>query len=209
MARLPPHKPWRRRAAIIEILRSAVLFTVLLLAGPAGAADAPGESEEGTPNKVARIHFRGNRKVEDEAIRVNLTTQVGEPFSGAKLREDVRAIWKMGFFEDVQIDVSDTKQGFVIVYVVKEKPSIHKILVSGNKEVELSKINEVLDLKRDSILDVAKVKKNVEKVHDLYIDKGFYLAEVDYEVKPQGPNEVDVVFKVDERAKVEIRRVNF
>src|SRR5262249_52103074 len=63
--------------------------------------------------------------------------------------------------------------------------------------------------KRDSILDVAKVKKNVEKIHDVYLDKGFYLAEVDYEVKRQGPNDVDVVFKIDERAKVEIRRVNF
>jgi len=44
-------------------LRSAVLFTVLLLAAPAArAADAPpGDGEEATPNKVARIHFRGNQ----------------------------------------------------------------------------------------------------------------------------------------------------
>jgi len=194
-------------------LRSALVLSLLLVAAaPARTARAEGdvsEEQTGTPNKVARIHFRGNRKVEDEAIRVNLTSQVGEPFSGIKLREDVRAIWKMGFFEDVQVDINETKQGYVIVYVVKEKPSIRKILVAGNKEVELTKINEVIDLKRDSILDVAKVKKNVEKIHDVYLDKGFYLAEVDYEVKRQGPNDVDVVFKIDERAKVEIRRVNF
>jgi outer membrane protein insertion porin family len=186
-------------------LRSAALLTLMCFAAPAYAA---AEEQAGT-DKVVRIHFRGNRKVEDEAIRVNLVTQPGETFSTSKLREDVRAIWKMGFFNDVQVDVTPTKEGYVIVYVVKEKPAIHKILVSGNKEMELSKVNEVLDLKRDSILDEAKVKKNVEKIHDLYIDKGFYLADVTYEVKPAGTNSVDVVFKVDERAKVEIRRVNF
>jgi outer membrane protein insertion porin family len=167
------------------------------------------EVEAQAEGKIVRIHFRGNRKVEDEAIRVNLISQVGDPFSGAKLAADVRAIWKMGFFDDVQVDVSESKGGYILVYVVKEKPAIHKILVSGNKDVEVSKINEVLDLKRDSILDVAKIKKNVEKIHDLYIDKGFYLAEVSYELKPYGPNEVDVIFKVDERTKVEIRRINF
>ena len=43
----------------------------------------------------------------------------------------------------------------------------------------LDKINEVLDLKKDTILDLAKVKKNVEKIRDLYVEKGFYLADVD------------------------------
>jgi outer membrane protein insertion porin family len=202
---------------ITAILRRLAIHLCLLLVGailsaPAAADTSAASSEEttaATPNKVVRIHFRGNRKVEDEAIRVNLTTQMGEPYSPARLREDVRAIWKMGFFDDVQVDVTETKQGYVVVYVVKEKPSIHKILVAGNKEVELSKINEVLDLKRDQILDVAKVKKNIEKIHDVYIDKGFYLAEVDYEIRPAGTNQVDVVFKVDERSKVEIRRINF
>ena len=42
----------------------------------------------------------------------------------------------------------------------------------------LDKINEVLDLKKEQILDLAKVKKNVEKINDLYVEKGFYLAEV-------------------------------
>ena len=36
----------------------------------------------------------------------------------------------------------------------------------------------MLDLKKEQILDLAKLKKNVEKIKELYVEKGFYMAEV-------------------------------
>jgi len=93
--------------------------------------------------------------------------------------------------------------------VVTEKPAIRKVLVAGNDEVDLDDINEVLDLERDSILDISKVKKNRDKIQELYVEKGYYLARVEYDVKPANEAEVDVYFVVDERAKVQIRDVQF
>ena len=55
------------------------------------------------------MHFRGNRKVEDDAIQVNLKTQPGVTLTQEILRDDVRAIWKMGFFEDVQVESTESK----------------------------------------------------------------------------------------------------
>ena len=40
--------------------------------------------------------------------------------------------------------------------------------------------------------DLAKLKKNVEKIKDLYVEKGFYMAEVTYEVKRDTSSTVDV-----------------
>jgi outer membrane protein insertion porin family len=177
--------------------------------------DKPGkpDAEEAptpTPNlKVAKLQFRGNRKVEDDAIKLNLKVAPGVTLTQELLREDVHTIWKMGYFEDVQIEVNDSKDGAVVVFVLREKPSINKIYVAGNDEVALTKINEVLDLKKDQILDLAKLKKNVEKIKDLYIEKGFYMAEVTYELRRGSGSEVDVWFRVHENAKVEVRRVNF
>jgi outer membrane protein insertion porin family len=160
--------------------------------------------------RIDRVQFRGNRKVEDDAIRVNLISRVGGKLDVAKIREDIRAMWKMGFFEDVKVEAELTGQGGVaITFVVAEKPSIRKVYVSGNDELELDKINEVLDMKRDAILDVTKVKKNRDKIHDLYVEKGYYLAAVDYQVRPVNEAEVDVWFLVDEHSKVEIRQVTF
>ncbi len=196
------------------------LLALLLLAAatviPAHRASAqPAEIEPGQPAPVARprverMQFRGNRKVEDDAMRVNLLTKVGTELDQDQVRDDVRALWKMGFFEDVRVEAVQTDTGGVVLtYVVEEKPSIRKILVQGSKELGLDKINEVIDLKRDAILDVTKVKKNVEKVRELYVSKGFYLASVDYQVRPVNESEVDVWLLVDEQSKVEIRRISF
>src|SRR3990170_4692551 len=173
-------------------------------------AEAPAAPAAKAP-RIERIQFRGNRKVEDDAIRVNLVSRAGADLDSDKLREDVRALWKMGFFEDVKVEAEPGGEPgtVVLTFAVVEKPSIRKILVAGNQEVGLDKINEVLDLKRDAILDVTKVKRNVEKVRELYVGKGYYLASVDYQVRPVNESEVDVWFMVDENSKVQIRRVSF
>ena len=98
--------------------------------------------------KVVRVQFRGNRKVEDDAIRVTLHTLPGSSLNKEILQEDVRAIWRMGYFEDVQVETTDTPGGVLLTYVIKEKPALRKIYVSGHEEVGLSKINEVLDIKK-------------------------------------------------------------
>ncbi len=158
---------------------------------------------------VIRIHFRGNRKVEDDALRVNLKLKPGMLLSKEILQEDVRTIWRLGYFEDVQVETAEAEGGLVVTFVLKEKPAIRKIYISGHDEVGLTKINEVLDLKKEQVLDLAKVKKNVEKIRELYLQRGFYMADVDYELHRDSPGEVDVYFRVHENSKVEIRRVNF
>ncbi len=154
----------------------------------AGDDTADAKPAAGNALRVTKLQFRGNRKVEDDAIKVNLKTLPGVTLTQEMVREDVRAIWKMGFFEDVQVEVADSKAkgteaGSIVTFVLKEKPSIAKIYVAGNEEVALTKINEVLDIKKEQILDLAKLKKNVQKIKDLYVEKGFYMAEVTYEVK--------------------------
>jgi outer membrane protein insertion porin family len=186
-----------------------VLGVAAALVSRAEAERNPGEVEyEG--RTIGAIHFRGNRKVESDAIRVLLSAQSGDKLQTERLQEDLRAIWRMGYFEDIQVEATERPDGKVdLTYVVREKPTVSKIYVSGAKEVGLDKINEVLDLKKDSIYDPAKVKRNVEKIRDLYVEKGYYLAEVSSDVKRKDANHLDIYFIVDEHAKVEVRQIRF
>jgi outer membrane protein insertion porin family len=158
---------------------------------------------------VIRVHFRGNRKVEDDALKVNLKLKAGMVLSKEMLQDDVRTIWRLGYFEDVQVETAEAEGGLVVTFVLKEKPAIRKIYISGHDEVGLTKINEVLDIKKEQVLDLAKIKKNVEKIRELYLQRGYYMADVEYELHRDSPGEVDVYFRVHENSKVEIRRVNF
>ncbi len=180
-------------------------------ASPAAAPPAPPAGNVSwTGRPIEHVQFRGNRKVEDDAIRVQLLSKPGTLLDPAKLREDIRAMWKMGFFADVDVEGEiGPSGGLTLTFAVREKPSVRKVLVAGNSDLGLDKINEVIDLELDAIVDISKVKKNREKIADLYVQKGFYLATVDYEIKPVNEAEVDVWFKIDEKSKVKIREVQF
>ena len=142
--------------------------------GPVDDGGVLADASELTSREIAQVQFRGNRKVEDDAIRAVLLTKAGGRLDLAKVREDIRAMWEMGFFSDVVVEAEpDPGGGVIIIFSVAEKPSVRKILVSGNDELELDKINEVIDLKRDAILNVTKVKQNRDKVRELYVERDF------------------------------------
>lgn len=196
---------------VAPILAPIVALGLVLAAAPAAHAQ-PAEDEvlKLQGRAIERVQFRGNRKVEDDAIRVQLLSKPNTLLDAARLREDLRSMWKMGFFADIDVEAEISPSGGVtLTFAVKEKPAIRKVLVAGHDELGLDKINEVIDLELDAIVDVTKVKKNRDKIAEVYVQKGFYLATVDWEIKPVNESEVDVYFKVDEKAKVLIRDVQF
>jgi outer membrane protein insertion porin family len=159
--------------------------------------------------RVLEIKVEGNKYKETEAIKQEINLKPGHLFNIKQVRRDVRSIWRMGTFEDIRVDVKELEKGVVVTYIVKEKPTIRKIIVGGYEEFDLDKINETLDLKKNAILDVPRVKKNAEKIREAYVDKGFYLAEVDYEIRRVKKDKVDIRFKIDEGHKVIIRKIRF
>ena len=82
-----------------------------------------------------------------------------------------------------------------------------EVLIAGTR-ARAVKVNEVIDVELDTIVDISKIKKNRDKIADQYVQKGFYLATVDYEIRPVNDTEVDVWFTIDEKAKVKIRDVS-
>jgi outer membrane protein insertion porin family len=171
-------------------------------------ADAPREDTSGT---IVEIRVENNRRVEAEAVKRALKQKVGATFDPTKTADDVRALWALKYFSDVQLLVQRTPKGIAYVVRVQEKPAIHAVSLQGNDELSKDDFKDVIDLKAYNILDVAAVKRNVKKIQDKYVEKGFFLAEVHHEIKPfeDGKDEVDVVFVIDEHAKVMVKDINF
>ena len=203
-------------------------------AGPTTPAPAPGTPTPSAPASapsdadgdedalklqgriIETVQFRGNRKIEDDAIKVVLVSKIGERLESAKIREDVRAIWGMKKFADVSVEAEVAATGNVtLTYAVKEKPSIRKVLLAGNDQVDLEDLNKALGepdaggLALDAIVDIGKIKLARDKLIETYRGKGYYLAAVTFEVKPANESESDVFFYITERSKVQIRDVQF
>lgn len=160
---------------------------------------------------IEDIRFEGNRRVESEAMALEIDSEVGELVSRQKLANDLRRLWGLGYFDDVSVEAELTPRGAVLVFVVSERPTVRKIIVEGNDEVKLDDINEVLDLEKNQVVDLGKVKENVEKVKVVYTDKGFFLADVSYELRPvpDEPGKVDIAIVVTEAEEVIVRQIDF
>jgi outer membrane protein insertion porin family len=126
--------------------------------------------------RIARIEFKGNRKIEGSAINQVLKSATGRIFTDADLSEDIKAIYRMGYFDDVTADVTDVPEGKVIIFTVVEKPMITEIRIKGNSALKRDDIEGVMTVRNRQTVNPEKLKADTEKIKALYDSKGFYNA---------------------------------
>ena len=185
-------------------ISSFVLMLILILQLPfAAAVSAEGE-------KISTISVRGNRRIETTTIINAIKVKAGDLFSGEKADADLRAIYKLGHFQDVQVSTEETDKGTVLVYTVQEKPVVRSIRFEGNKELSTDKLTkDALELRKDAIFSTKELSRSVAKIKKMYSDDGYYLAEVTSLVEKRSPTEMLVTFKIVEGKKVLIRSIRF
>ena len=158
---------------------------------------------------ISKIMIMGNSKVEEGVIRGAIKSREGGLLSVEKIREDLRSIFDLGYFTDVQVDIKSTPQGKEVIFIVVEKPSIKEIVIKGNQKVKLDDIKEKMTLKTRAILNLEKVKEDSEQIRKLYFSKGYYGVKVEYKVDYLETNEAIVAFTISEGPKGHIKKIVF
>src|SRR5262249_56960773 len=106
--------------------------------------------------------------------------------------------------------------GKVVTYNMEERQRVKIVDYTGSKKVEISKIDEKLkeanaQIRLDTFIDPALVRKVEGIVRDMLREKGFQFANVTHEIQPMagGPKLVHLTFHLDEGPKVKIRSIEF
>ncbi len=198
------------RIAAFVLIASAALRAAPAFAQLMAPADAPLAGTSDDAQKISEVRVEKNRRVESEAVVRALKQKAGDTFDPAKSADDLRALWALKYFSDLQLLVQRTPKGIAYIVRVEEKPAVRTVQLAGNDELSKDDFKDTIDIKPYSILDLAAVKRNVKKVADKYVEKGFFLAEVSYELKPVNEGrEVDVTIVINEHAKVMVKEINF
>lgn len=159
---------------------------------------------------IQKVEVTGNRKIEKDAILAKVTSQPGQKYSAENIRRDVEALFKLGYFNNIEVDRQGSGQDVVLTFRVLEKPSLVEIVYQGNSEIKSEDIADAAGLKAYQLLNMAKVKESVEKIQKLYEDKGFFLAKIDYAVEDVKKDEtVRLIFKINENDKVKVKKITF
>jgi outer membrane protein insertion porin family len=156
---------------------------------------------------VNTIEIRGLKRIEEGAIRQQLSQKTGHPLSGENIEHDIKNIYKMGYFEDVQVEAEPFEGGLKLFYLVKEKPTIVRVSFYGNEEFEDDKLREQIRLMPGAISDVTLIQDNVFLLKAFYESEGYWLAHIVPVVKRITPNEVRLTFLIEEGEKVKIKHI--
>ncbi len=153
---------------------------------------------------ITEILYRGQKRIESDAIAAKIKTVTGKPLSADLVREDIQALFKTGFFYDVQVYVDGQK----LIYQVVEKPSVVEINFEGNVELKSDELLENSGLKVYEILNLGKLKEAVDKIQKMYEDKGYYLAKIETQISDVKKDEtVKIQFKIVENDKVKVKQI--
>ncbi len=158
--------------------------------------------------KIVGVDVEGNRGIEKAVILNEVHFSSGDRYDRAKVSEDIVRIYKLGYFEDVQVQKVPSGDGIKLVYVVKEKPPIDEIVVEGNKKVKSDKIRDLITVKPNLPPDNQKIQESIQAIKEYYSKEGFDRATIQTQSREKGGKR-QLVFEVRENEGTVVREVNF
>ncbi|WP_447593068.1 outer membrane protein assembly factor BamA [Aquipseudomonas campi] len=156
---------------------------------------------------ITDIRVNGLQRVSAGSLFGALPLNVGDPADDRRLVEATRALFKTGFFQDIQLG----RDGDVLVVTVVERPSISGIEIEGNKAISTDDLMKGLNqsgLAEGEIFQRATLEGVRNELLRQYVAQGRYSAEIEAEVIPQPRNRVALKININEGSVAAIQHIN-
>ena len=159
------------------------------------------------PFTVKKIEIEGLQRISEGTLYDYLPVNIGDTLDASRVREAVRALYKTGFFRDVDL----RRDGDALVIAVKERPSIAHFSVTGNKLIKSDDLNKSLGklgLTEGQIFNRVVLDQLKQDLLDQYYSHGHYGVSLKSDVRDVGDNKVDVSIVISEGVTARIRSIN-
>lgn len=160
--------------------------------------------------KIVDVLIEGNNRIEADAIRRLIKAQPGDIYNQNSLSQDLKAVYDMGYFDDIRIEAQTRPDGKIVIFKVKEKPTVRNIRFKGKiRAYEEEELREVLTVRTGSILNLYKINNDIARIKEMYNEKNYHNAKVDYKIIEQKKNQADVEFYIEEGKKLHVTKIRF
>ena len=177
--------------------RLIVLLGLLVAVSGAGAAEFV----------VRDIQVDGLQRISAGTVFNYLPVQVGSSVSERDYPEIIRALFRTGFFTDVNLE----RKGDVLVVTVVERPAIAEITITGNRDISTDDLKKALTevgLVEGRVFDRALLDRVEQELLQRYFSRGRYAARIDSRVRPLERNRVAITLEISEGPVASISRIN-
>jgi len=182
-----------------------VLFCAMLCAPMSLFGQSDSLLVQGT---ILDIRIEGLKIIEKGLILSTMQSQRGARLSPITVAEDVKALYKLGFFKDVSVDfeVEDVGQ-LVLIFKLVEKPRIALIEIKGNQTISNDSLKEKLKVFQNNMVDRERIKADVDIILEEYRTKGYMQTQVDYKIEEINRDSVALTYRVTESPKVFLTKI--
>lgn len=160
--------------------------------------------------QVTAVEVEGNKVVSTATVLAKIKTRPGDRASQQTVDEDIKRLYGTGFFTDVSADLRPYQEGKLVRFLVKERPLVTTVVVTGARRFREAKIREQMKTREQELLDRRQLKEDLDKIQQLYRTSGYYLAQARQEVKvDETTNKAAIFITLVEGEKIRVRRILF
>lgn len=156
---------------------------------------------------VKDIKLIGLQRIAAGTVFNYLPIKVGDIMDERRSADALRALFKTGFFEDVQLG----QDGDLLIVTVVERPAIASINLTGNHDIETDKLKKALKdvgLAENRVFDRSLLDKVEQELQRQYFSLGKYGVKIKSKVTLKDRNRADVNIEIAEGAAARIQRLN-
>lgn len=129
--------------------------------------------------KITAIVARDNEHIDTKFIASLVSSNIGDTFSKDKVQADMKAIYDSGYFQDVQVKLEPFRDGYRVVFLVKENTLINDIIIEGSTVLTSQEIKNVMVLNIGQVFSQKILHNDLDRISQLYRDKGLILAQLE------------------------------
>jgi outer membrane protein insertion porin family len=162
---------------------------------------------------VSAVQWEGIGHADRRALDSLVMPYVGKPFTQDLWTEMQGRIYELDWFDTIDpqaFPANDSRTAVTIKILVKEKPAVRGVKVSGNSGLSSTDILDVVKSKVGDIYNPQTARLDELAVRRLYLEKGYTEAVVSSTASAPGTSgELDLTFVVSEGSKVTVRSLKF
>ena len=144
----------------------------------------------------------------EDLLMNQIQSRKGDNYSERVVNEDVKRLYAKGFFSDVVSIVNIQPDGSrQLIFKVSPKPVVEKVVFNGNRKYSDSVLRKFVRLTLDNPLNDAELKESLDRLRNFYHEQGLKNSKINFEIQNVSPNQIQVVFQIDESLRVRIHDV--
>jgi len=134
--------------------------------------------EANNQGKITAIVVQGNENISLNLIISQIASNLGDVFSKENIEKDMKAVYDLGYFKNVNIKLEPFRDGYKVVFVVTEYLPIKEINIEGNTIVSEEEMREVMILQEGQIFCEKILRNDLDRISQLYKDRGYLLISI-------------------------------